>query len=129
MLVYDRGFDACLGDSHVATQRQTTAFPSNGTDYNYIMYVVVNNDKMPTAPPLRPEAADVESSARPLVSGLWESAWPAAEMGRCTWPTRVGTDFEDDDGDTVVLQPYGTVIMYIYRRGRNEQTAVPCMLK
>jgi hypothetical protein len=77
---------------------------------------------MPTAPPLRPEAADVESSARPLVSGLWESAWPAAEMGRCTWPTRVGTDFEDDDGDTVVLQAYGTVIMYIYRRWRNERT-------
>jgi hypothetical protein len=41
---------------------------------------------------VRPEAADVESSARPLVSGLWEGAWPAAEMGRCTWPTRVGTD-------------------------------------
>jgi hypothetical protein len=124
MLVYDRGPDICLGDSHVATQRQTTAFPSNGTDYDYMvyvcmyvcMYVVVNNDEMPTAPPLRPEAADVESSARPLVSGLWESAWPAAEMGRCTWPTRVGTDFEDDDGDTVVLQAYGTVIMYIYRR-------------
>jgi hypothetical protein len=43
-------------------------------------------------------------------------------MGRCTWPTRVGTDFEDDDGDTVVLQAYGTVIMYIYRRGRKEGT-------
>jgi hypothetical protein len=53
-----------------------TAFPSNGTDYDYMvyvcMYVIVNNDEMPTAPPLRPEAADAESSARPLVSGLWD---------------------------------------------------------
>lgn len=52
----------------------------------------------PTA--AQPEAAGVESSARPFVSGLWEECVAGGRDGSVHMADARGTDFEEDD-DTV----------------------------
>jgi hypothetical protein len=80
-----------LVSSSSALDTRTWAFPSNGR-----LYVVVNNQKANGATTGSGGCREFCKAVRRWIVDLWESAWPAAELGQCSWPTRVERAFEDE---------------------------------